>query len=243
MALTKVPYTDYQTVVTAQNLNDIQDEIISTTGYTTSNTPAAVAAKSAVLANYVLAVGASAKVKFTYSNTAANPTLNINATGAKPIVQYGATPVGATPATSWSEGEVLEFVYDGTNYVIVGRGEPIQPEDVGVGTLANLDTTAQTDLVSAVNEVVGDVGDLSDTVDANAVLAKCLPISFSSFSSLPQTVSNANITSDMVVVESEIGTPSAMLSNWTWTTANGSVTISGTISGSTTLKLYLLPSR
>lgn len=29
MALSKVTYTDHQTVITAQNLNDIQDEIIN----------------------------------------------------------------------------------------------------------------------------------------------------------------------------------------------------------------------
>ena len=73
--------------------------------------------------------------------------------------------------------------------------------------------------------------------------SRCYVVSIASFSSLPKTVTDSNITSDMVVVESEIGTPNAMLSNWTWTTSNGSVTISGTISGSTTLKLYLLPSR
>ena len=150
MALTKVPYTDYQTVVTAQNLNDIQDEIISTTGYTTSDTTAAVAAKSAVLANYVLSVGASVKVKFTYSNTAADPTLNVQTTGAKPIVQYGGTPVGVTPATSWTAGEVLELVYDGTNYVIVGRGAEIS------------------DLISAVDAVDAKADNISDAYDATA---------------------------------------------------------------------------
>jgi len=150
MALTKVPYTDYQTVVTAQNLNDIQDEIISTTGYTTSDTTAAVAAKSAILTNYVLTVGASVKVKFTYSNTAQDPTLNVQSTGAKPIVQYGGTPVGVTPATSWTAGEVLELVYDDTNYVIVGRGSEIG------------------DLISAVDAVDAKANNISDAYDATA---------------------------------------------------------------------------
>lgn len=236
MALNKVQYTDFLTVVTAQNLNDIQNEIISTTGYATCDTTAAVAAKSAVLANYVLSVGAAVKVRFTNSNTVANPTLNINGTGAKPIIQYGAEPAGTTPLTSWSAGEVVSFVYDGTNYAITGRGEPIEPEDVGVGTLANLTTTAQSDAVSAINEVDAHA-------DSNTLLRKCLVVNIAAFSSLPKTVSNSNITSDMVVINSVVGTPSAMLSDWTWTTSNGSITISGTISGSTTLTLYLLPSR
>lgn len=57
-------------------------------------------------------------------------------------------------------------------------------------------------------------------------------------SSLPQTFTDANITANMIVLESVLGTPSAQTEDWTVTTANGSVTISGSISGSTTLMLY-----
>lgn len=72
-----------------------------------------------------------------------------------------------------------------------------------------------------------------------------LIINVSSFSSLPQTVSDANIESDMVVVNSVLGTPSAQTADWTVTTSTGSLTISGTsaISGSTTATLYLMKSR
>ena len=70
-----------------------------------------------------------------------------------------------------------------------------------------------------------------------------LVVDVASFSSLPQTITNANITSDMVVVNSVLGTPSAQTGDWTVTTANGSVTVTGDISGSTTLTLYLMKSR
>lgn len=70
-----------------------------------------------------------------------------------------------------------------------------------------------------------------------------LPITFSSFSSLPQTVSNAAITSDMVVVSSELENPSAQTGDWTVVTSNGSVQVSGSIEGSTTLTLYLMHAR
>lgn len=70
-----------------------------------------------------------------------------------------------------------------------------------------------------------------------------LVVEVASFSSLPQTITNANITSDMVVVNSVLGTPSAQTSDWTVTTADGSATIAGSISGSTTLTLYLMKSR
>ena len=70
-----------------------------------------------------------------------------------------------------------------------------------------------------------------------------LVVDVASFSSLPQTITNANITSDMVVVNSVLGTPSAQTGDWTVTTANGSATITGSISGETSLTLYLMKSR
>ena len=70
-----------------------------------------------------------------------------------------------------------------------------------------------------------------------------LVVEVASFSSLPQTVTNDNITGDMVVVNSVLGTPSVQTSDWTVTTSNGSATVAGSISGSTTLTLYLMKSR
>lgn len=72
---------------------------------------------------------------------------------------------------------------------------------------------------------------------------KTLVVSVPSFSSLPQTISNASVTSDMVVVNSVLSNPVAQTSDWTVTTSNGSLTISGSISGSTTATLYLTRSR
>lgn len=68
---------------------------------------------------------------------------------------------------------------------------------------------------------------------------KTVEVTSSSFSSLPQTISNANITADHVVVNSVLSNPSAQTGDWTVTTAAGSLTISGSISGSTTITLYL----
>ena len=75
----------------------------------------------------------------------------------------------------------------------------------------------------------------------NGLLA--LVVDCGTVASLPKTVNNSAITADMVVFGSALGNPSAQRSDWTVTTAAGSVTISGTISGSTTLKLVLGRSR
>lgn len=56
---------------------------------------------------------------------------------------------------------------------------------------------------------------------------------------LPVTLTDSNITSDMIVIEYTIGDETALGSDWTVTTADGSLTISGTLNKSTTLQLVL----
>jgi len=74
-------------------------------------------------------------------------------------------------------------------------------------------------------------------IDSNAHV-----ITIASFSSLPQTVNNSVITEDMIVCASTLSNPSAQTGNWTVTTADGSLTVSGEISGATTLTLCLIHS-
>ena len=78
--------------------------------YGISNTADTFAAKSVSCPGFALSEGARIAVKSTYGNKVSNATLNVNNTGAKPIYQNGT--VGAT----WSAKEVVEFVYDGTNW-------------------------------------------------------------------------------------------------------------------------------
>ena len=70
--------------------------------------------------------------------------------------------------------------------------------------------------------------------------AKLLKIT-GTLSSSSTTISDSSITSDMVVPPGNVyfGNPRAVMSELTITTSNGSVTISGAISGSTTITMYL----
>lgn len=77
-----------------------------------------------------------------------------------------------------------------------------------------------------------------DTSKAD-LASEIVKVSIASFNSLPKTVSNAAIKSGHEVVGYHMSNQAAMASAWTWTTANGSLTISGTINGSTTLTVYL----
>ena len=89
--------------------------------YATCSTDGASIGKVASTTNWVetanLEVGARVTVKFTYANGVAAPTLNVNSTGAKTIRYNGST----LPSTQyWAAGDVIEFVYDGTYWNIVG---------------------------------------------------------------------------------------------------------------------------
>lgn len=85
--------------------------------YGSCSTAAATAAKTVTVSNFSLETGARISVKFGYANTVASPTLNVNSTGAKAIYWHG----GAIPSSQyWAAGSVLEFVYNGTQWDLVG---------------------------------------------------------------------------------------------------------------------------
>lgn len=107
------------------------------------------------------------------------------------------------------------------------------------------DTLYKAKTAIAVGDVltVGTNIELADKITAQIEKSHVLLVNVNSFSALPQTVSNAEIESDMVVVNSLLSNPSAQTGDWTVTTTNGSLTVTGTISGTTTLTLYLMKSR
>ena len=84
--------------------------------YGICSTAAATAAKVVSCDGFVLASGAKLTVKFTVTNTAANPTLNINNTGAKAIMYRGS----AISAGYLAANRVYTFIYDGTDYELIG---------------------------------------------------------------------------------------------------------------------------
>lgn len=93
------------------------DTHIFSTPYGTCSTAAGTAAKTVTISNFALESGAKITVKFTNNNSVASPTLNVNSTGAKAIYWRGA----ALPAKQyWTAGAVLDFVYNGTQWDVVG---------------------------------------------------------------------------------------------------------------------------
>lgn len=91
-------------------------------GYGTCSTAAATTAKVGTLDAFVLKKGGVAALKFTYANTKASATLNINSTGAKPIFWRGAA---ITADYIIEAGDTVSFMYDGTRYHIISIDRPI----------------------------------------------------------------------------------------------------------------------
>lgn len=88
----------------------------SITHYATCSTSAGTAAKTVSKDGFNLDTGSRIIIKFTTGNTATNPTLNINGTGAKAIRYRGSAINKSYIATNG----VYEFVFDGTYYNVVG---------------------------------------------------------------------------------------------------------------------------
>ena len=84
--------------------------------YGTCSTAASTAAKTVAVTNYKLVTGGHVYVKFTVTNSAANPTLNVNSTGAKAIYYRGS----AISAGYLAANRTYEFIYNGTQYELVG---------------------------------------------------------------------------------------------------------------------------
>ena len=73
---------------------------------------------------------------------------------------------------------------------------------------------------------------------------KALYINMGTISSLPVTRTVSGVTTDMVCTQAELGTPTAQKNDWTINTDTADkVTVSGTISGTTTLKIILVPQK
>ena len=87
------------------------------THYGTCSTVGPTKAKTVACTGFTLVTGARILVKFLNSNTVANPTLNVNSTGAKAIYYDGS----AITAGMIKCNRTYEFVYNGTQYELVGE--------------------------------------------------------------------------------------------------------------------------
>lgn len=88
--------------------------------YTTCTTAASTVAKVVDLEGFTLVEGARVTIKFSATNSASDPTLNVNGTGAKAIKYRGTAAVTSSNPYKWQAGNIIDFIYDGTNWLMVG---------------------------------------------------------------------------------------------------------------------------
>lgn len=104
-------------LATKRTIDGMQfDGSANTHHYAECSTAAATAAKTVTLSGFTLATGARIIVRFTVTNTASNPTLNVNGTGAKAIQYRNA----AISAGYLAANRLREFVYDGSAWELIG---------------------------------------------------------------------------------------------------------------------------
>ena len=153
--------------------------------YGVCSTAAGTAAKTVTIdysGTLTLFTGLTVRVKFSNANTAANPTLNVNSTGAAAMV-FG---TGNAVDDAWIAGAVVQFTYDGTSWV-VGQNLPISQMfaseiiKVNFGTLtgtgssvtaskSNAKITASHDLIGYyIGTPTAQFGNLTVTTSAGAV--------------------------------------------------------------------------
>ena len=111
---------------TARTVDGVSfDGSANITHYGTCYTASDTAEKTVSVTGFVLEEGARVTVNFLESNTAANPTLNVHNgsayTGAKAIMYRGTSSVSdSSNYYRWQSGDIVDFIYDGTNWVMVG---------------------------------------------------------------------------------------------------------------------------
>lgn len=96
-----------------------------TIAYGTCTTAAATAAKVITTANnahWELTAGSMITVKFSNTNTAQNPTFNINNTGAKNVYYSSAQITTSSLSYAGYKNRPMTFMYDGAQYIFTGWG-------------------------------------------------------------------------------------------------------------------------
>lgn len=89
----------------------------------TCSTAAATAAKVITVQNtFELKAGAIISVKFTNTNTANNPTFNVNSKGAKSVWYNTALITNSNKNKAGYANRYSTYIYDGTQWVWIGGG-------------------------------------------------------------------------------------------------------------------------
>lgn len=115
--------------------------------YAVCNTSGSTVAKTVSITNFKLVTGVRVFIKFTYAHdSTTKATLNVNNTGAKSI-RYkgygvfkgynggGSNSTDKQYPNTWEAGEIVEFIYDGIEWVSTLEKRKIDHSNIVVGTI------------------------------------------------------------------------------------------------------------
>lgn len=198
-------------------------------GYGVCSTATDTAAKTVALSSYALISQGRVSIKFD-EDVLADATLNINSKGAKAIYYKGA----AITDNIILGGDIVTFVYNGTQYEIVNiyrENDDIDQEYLGgshisiidniisvsdLGDYSNLLTTNKDTIVNAINELVGvdqtligNINTVQTNLDTNVQNLQTQINNFANVGATAYAVSNSLVQIDSAKVE--IGTTSSKL--------------------------------
>ena len=114
--------------------------------YAVCNTSGSTVAKTVSITNFKLVTGVRVFIKFTYAHDSrTKATLNVNNTGAKSIrykgygvfkgYNGGYNSTDKQYPNTWEAGEIVEFIYDGTEWVSILEKRKIDHSNIVVGTI------------------------------------------------------------------------------------------------------------
>ena len=104
-------------------MSDLTNDVGMGIYYGECTTAADVAAKTVTISadqNFTLKVGAIVAVKFSYTNSASNPTLEVNSTGAKSI--FRGTAVQTSGNAAGAANYIYYYLYNGTYWCFISWG-------------------------------------------------------------------------------------------------------------------------
>lgn len=114
---------------------------------------------------FELFTGASIKIKFNKANTAEHPTLNINHSGSIPVTYTG---IGKDITMMWNSGEVIDLIFDGTQYLITDSGLA-SVQEYGITKLTDGVASTSTDTAATPASVKKAYDLAADAVDLISV--------------------------------------------------------------------------
>ena len=112
---------DINKVKVSETTYDLTDTRIAIGTCSTAADTATKVVTITVPENWTLRTGAMISVKFTNTNTASSPKLNVNNTGAKSIYYNNAVYTSASSYAGYAN-RYITYQYDGTNWVFISWG-------------------------------------------------------------------------------------------------------------------------